>query len=161
MSSSIADYATLVGLAVTFIGWAWSIFAATGARTAAREAAGAIRKNQKLVDLSSAIGIGEEIKRLHRTLQWAVLPDRYSTCRTLLIQLKRSSAATLTETQQTRLQSAIGFLSETESYVEKQLLQGGVPNNQVAKLNFRISRHIDELNEFLVELDEGEGLNVH
>jgi len=65
--------------------------AAEVAKEAAQKAVGSIRTFEAVVDLSSIIGMLEEIKRSQRSSQWALLPDRYASLRKTLIGLRQIS----------------------------------------------------------------------
>jgi hypothetical protein len=107
-----------------------------------------------VVDSSTAITALEEIKRLHRTGQWALLPDRYTALRRLLVTL-RATRSGLTEAHLTALQAAITNLRELEATVERGL---ECPVTlKASKFNTIVSRDLDGLVQMLVELKAASG----
>jgi hypothetical protein len=92
----IADWASIVGIAISVVGFIFTLIgvsrskrAAIQAAAAARAARDEIRLLDTIVDFSAAITTLEEIKRLHRQNDaWQILPDRYATIRKMLIQLR-------------------------------------------------------------------------
>jgi hypothetical protein len=140
---------SLIGFTVTVIGMFLSKSAAERAELAARETRDAIRLLDTVVDFSTAISTLEEIKRLHRQANWALLPDRYASIRKVLVSL-RSSSPMLTDTQQTIVQEALANLYSIETAVERTL--AGQTSPKTPKINAIISSDIDRLLTVLAEL---------
>jgi hypothetical protein len=140
---------SLIGFTVTVIGMLRSKSAAERAEKAARETRDAIRLLDTVVDFSTAISTLEEIKRLHRQANWALLPDRYASIRKVLVIL-RSSNLMLTDPQQTVVQEALANLYSIETTVERALAGQTLP--KTPKINAIISSDIDRLLTVLAEL---------
>src|SRR6266849_960441 len=94
----IGDLASIVGVAISVIGFivtVWNVrrskSAAERAEAAANEARSLVRGYQTIADFSAAIAIMEEIKRLHRTGQLDMLLDRYAALRKVLIGVRKLS----------------------------------------------------------------------
>jgi hypothetical protein len=149
--------ASILGLLVSIVGFGVTIFqvirsrkAATAAAQAAAEARNALIMFEAVADFSSVIAAMEELRRLHRAGAWPILPDRYSTLRQRLVEV-RAAGKPLSEANQVRLQTAIQHLSMMEKHVEKYLAEAStVPNK--AKFNELISNQIDGLTEVLTSL---------
>jgi hypothetical protein len=159
--SSAADVATLVGLAITVIGFvvtiitAWkSKSAAERAEKAAKEARSNLLRVDSISGISSTIAGLQDIKRLHRSGSWDGMPERYGVQRRMLIEV-RTGNSKLTDQQRSTLQSAIQQLSLMEQQIEEHLAR---PDNPVdtARLNRIISRQADALTRLLTELKIGE-----
>jgi hypothetical protein len=134
----IGDLASIVGLLVSIVGFLVTIYnvvrsrkAAEVAKEAAQNAIGSIRTFEAVVDLSSIIGMLEEIKRSQRSHQWALLPDRYASLRKTLISLRQSHD--LAERHSTVIQSTIVNLRDIEDAVEKAL--PGAPTKSYPRFN--------------------------
>lgn len=139
---------SLVGFLITIIGVMRSKKAAQRAEEAVREVKKTILRADTMVELSTAVAIMEEIKRLHRiTTAWEVLLDRYSILKRLLVTI-RSSYTHLSEDHKTSLQNAIQHLSGIERKVERALALKSPPPN-VAAINDVISSQIDNVSEVL------------
>jgi hypothetical protein len=115
-SNRIGDLASILGIIIALVGFAVTVTNVIKSKNAARraeEAARTVRETIRLldtvIDFSTAISLLEEIKRLHRTRQWALVPDRCATIRKLLVTL-RASYDGLSDHQQTTIQSAIANL---------------------------------------------------
>jgi hypothetical protein len=87
------DIASLLGLVATIIGFAFTLWNVIKSKTAAQSAKDAvdelkerIRSLNTIADLTQAVAIMEEIKRLQRARQWRVVLDRYTILRKCIIQ---------------------------------------------------------------------------
>jgi hypothetical protein len=140
---------SVVGFAVTIVGVARSQGAAKRAEQAAKETRDKIRLLDTVVDFSAAISILEEVKRMHRSSEWALLPERYATIRKHLITL-RTNGPRLTDEQNVTIQTALANLREMEAQVERARENQTMPKS--AKFNMLISTDIDNLITVLNEL---------
>jgi hypothetical protein len=151
------DLASVVGLLVSLIGFAITIAGvrrAKGAAEQARQAAIATRESiahyDAIADLSAAMTMMDEIKRLQRHAVWAALPDRYSDLRRRLITI-RNSRAHLSEVQRESLQLAIEEFAEFERTADRAAMTGRSPRD-LLKLNETVSVRIDEVHALLLSL---------
>ena len=155
--SSVADVATLVGLAITFVGFIvtiWNVVksrsAAERAQQAAENARSSLLKVDSIAGLSGALGGFDDLKRLHRSGTWEGMPERYATQRRILIAI-RTGNPRLTDAQKAILQSAIQQLSGMEKQIEEHLANPTDPPD-AARLNGIVSRQCDNLTQLLTEL---------
>jgi len=151
----IGDLSGVAGILISVVGFAvtlWGVFKSKRAAQAAEEAARSTRDRMRLldtaVDFSTAIATLEEIKRLHRTGQWSLLPDRYAELRKRLV-IVRSTNPNLPDAHRAVLQSAITNLSELETLVEHSSKPTAL---KPAKFNAILSRDADDLVAILAEL---------
>ena len=151
------DLASVFGVALTTIGFAVTLFAvwrsknaAEQARLAAQGVITSFAHYDAIADLSSAMVIMDEIKRLQRHGAWAILPDRYSELRRRLVAIK-GSGAPLNDLQRLVLQSAIEAFADLERRIEKAVL-ASIPPAKPAKLNDIVSGQIDEVNAVLLHM---------
>lgn len=150
LGTTWADVAGLVGFAITIVGFlvatraALSAERAAGAaQKAAEEARTQIRMFDTVVDTQSIITSLDEIKRLHReAVNWNPLPEKYSTARRQLIQL-RSSGIIFADAELQVLQNLISNLSDMEIQVDAHLKGKAAPKGD--KFNMLISADNDEL----------------
>lgn len=148
--ASVAGVAiSLVGFTVTVVGVLRSKSAAQRAEHAANSTRESVRLIDTVVDFTAAITALDEIKRLHRTSNWALVLDRYSTIRRLLV-IARANNRQLTGRQQEAIQSALANLIVLESTLERAFATGSTPN--APKLNASISTNIDDLLAVLTEI---------
>jgi hypothetical protein len=151
------DIASVVGVFISLIGFAitiWNVIRSKNAAQKAREAVDNVRetilRSDTIVDFSAVITTMEEIKRLHRTGNWIILPDRYSSLKRKLVKI-RSTNPDLSDDYKTALQNAIQHFSNIEQKVERALASKKSPPN-VAKLNEIVSAQLDTLNEVLTAI---------
>ena len=149
LSGVVGILISIVGFVVTLIGVMKSKTAAQRAEVAAQATRDSIQLLNTVGDFSSAISALEEIKRLHRTAEWALLPDRYAALRKILVVLRNTNMV-LSGEQQASLQNALTNLYAVETAVER-ALEGRVAI-KAAKFNVVLSRDIDALLAALVEL---------
>ncbi len=155
--SHAADVATLVGLAITLIGFIVTIItvwksksAAERAEAAANEARSSLLRVDAIAGISGIVIGLEDIKRLHRSGSWDGMPERYGAQRRMLIAV-RTGNLSLTDPQKAILQSAIQQLSMMEKQIEEHLASPeSAPG--AAKLNGIISKQADNLTQLLTEL---------
>ncbi|RBC03298.1 hypothetical protein C3E97_004505 [Pseudomonas sp. MWU12-2115] len=155
-TNRIGDYAGLLGLLISFVGFFVTIKTSLKAKAAAAHASAAVesmrgdlRKGDTVADFSSALAIMDEIKRMHRSPSLHLLPDRYSQLRRFLVSI-RSSNPLLSDADQGCIQSAIVQFSALERLVEKALEAGGAVS--AAKMNSLVSKHSEAIQELLVRV---------
>jgi hypothetical protein len=126
-------FATVVGLAVSILGFVFTFREVRRAKTAAEQARQVARETKRsllaanaLVDFASAMAIMEEIRRLHRESAWRILPDRYSALRHALISV-RSDHPFLTDFQKSVIQASVVQIRSMEQMVERALARNTVP----------------------------------
>ena len=143
---------TLAGLCATFVGVWRSKSAAEQARDSADQAVAAIQHYDAIADLAAAMGVLDELKRLHREGVWHLLPDRYSILRQKLNRI-RSNSASVTDTERTKIREAQEKLAQIEQRIERALAENGPPPN-AAKLNQIVSAQVDSLDLILLRLQK-------
>ena len=157
----IGDVASVAGFIVGLFGFGWTIWLAWRSKTAAEQAREeaqrvrqALSRTWTVADLSAVIAKMDEIKRLHRAtslattsrnraIAWAVLPDRYTELRQLLIAVRERSPH-LNEEHQTAIQSALGQLKGIENAVARSFGDGDEVPDPVG-LNDIVSGEMDSL----------------
>lgn len=153
--NQIGDLSGLVGIIISIFGFMGAIFGSFRARSAAERAEQAsnevkesIRLFETVSDFTSVIHVLEEIKRIHRSDQWILLPDRYSLIRKMLISML--SRQQFSVDQAATINSAISNLSKMELTVEKALST----NAKVKTMTFNtiLLNDIDSLLKVLAEL---------
>jgi len=152
----IGDYAGLLGLVISFVGFFITIRTSLKTRNAAAQASAAVesirgdlRKGDTVADFSSALAIMDEIKRMHRSTNLQLLPDRYSQLRRFLVSI-RSSNPLLSDADQGAIQNAIAQFSASERVIERALEGKGVVS--AAKMNSLVSKHSEAIQELLVRV---------
>jgi hypothetical protein len=101
----------------------------------------------------------EEIKRLHRFKAWAILPDRYSSVKRLLISIRASSPNIPTE-QLESLLAAVQHFSAMEKKVER-FLENPIESPNPAKLNEVVSLQLDRMNDTLAAIKQQIGIEPY
>ncbi|SFM25958.1 hypothetical protein SAMN03159423_0244 [Bradyrhizobium sp. NFR13] len=148
--SGVAGIAvSLIGFTVTVVGVLRSKGAAERAENAAKSARDSIRLMDTVVDFTAAISALTELKRMHRSSDWALLLDRYGTIRRILVTAKTGETK-LTESQLTAVQTVLSNLIVLENNAEKALAGQAAPNT--AKMNASVNVDIDNLLAVLTEL---------
>lgn len=154
----INEYSDVIGLLITLVGFAVTIFTLWRSRRvaeAALEIARGVRDDLKKVEtvaeFATVIASMEEIKRLHRKGERDGLPERYSQLRRSLITLKGAKAL-LTDDEQTSLQQAISQFAGFERQIEKALANDSVGKLDFPKQNRIVSGLIDEVHAVVVRL---------
>jgi hypothetical protein len=158
------DLASIAGLVVSIVGFAFTLYNVVKSRTAAEAAEAAARATRKTLStydsiaaISAAIAAINDVRRLHRDAQWLLLPDRYSTLRQSLIAI-RSGPVVLTGDQLSLLQSAIQLFAELERQVDRAIVHPERAPDRV-KLNQLVSAQSDRLTELLTQLRNAGGPN--
>jgi hypothetical protein len=154
--ADVANWASIVGIFITLVGFGFTIrntlkskTAAERAELAARQTRESIHLFETVVDFSAAISVLEEIKRLHRLEQWILLPDRYTALRRHLISI-RASAPGLTDAHAVALQTALTNVQSIERAVER--AHRNPDSLNAAKFNAALSVDLDNLITALTEL---------
>jgi hypothetical protein len=114
---------SVVGFAITIVGVRRALGAAEQARQAAVAARESIAHYDAVADLSSAMAVMDEIKRLQRSGNWPLLPDRYSELRRRLVAV-RESHAQLSESQRQTMRAAIDTFRGSEKLIERWISEG-------------------------------------
>lgn len=153
----IGDIASIFGLLVAVIGFSATIYnvvksksAAIRAEQAADKAVASVQIFQAVSDISKVISILDEIKRLNRVKEWKVLLDRYSTLRSLIVEIKAANPD-LSEGKKIQLQSAIQHAANLENKIETATAKGEEPDG-IPQMNKIISNVVETLSTLLVEI---------
>lgn len=147
ISSSVIGLAGF-GLTIWYLKKTKSL--AENARDTAKGVRDDIKKVDTITDLSSAITIMEEIKRLQREGAWYILPDRYTILRQLLIRIK-SSKLDLSDSSHIVIQNSIAHIKGIENDIENRIQRGDKLSDSV-RLNKVVTKEIDKLQEVLEEV---------
>jgi len=132
------DLASVVGLAIVIWASLTAKNAAEQARDAARQVKERIATLDTLADVSAALAIMEEIKRLQRVQAWQIALDRYSTLRRHLIRVAQMNPG-LTDVQRKELAASIDQFRTIEIKVERSIT-AGVKGLNLANVNGVVSR---------------------
>ena len=153
--SDWGNLASIVGLGVSIVGFAFTLWSVSRSKKATQQAMEAVEKaredifrSNKMIDLASAMTIMEEIKRLHGVGAWHILPDRYASLRNALTCI-RTSKPSLPDEHKAVIQGAIEQLRIVENKIERALASTQNPGN-VPRLNEIVSLQIDKVAEVLV-----------
>jgi ribosomal protein S13 len=157
------DIASVVGVFVSVIGFCITIWGVLRSKSAAQKAKEEVLKVREsisnmdtVMEFSAAVTVMDEIKRLHRAAAWAILPDRYSALKRLLISIKANNSD-LSDEHKTALQSAIQNFTDIEKRVERTLSsEAEVPS--VPALNAIVSTQLDRLFEVLASIRQVQGV---
>jgi len=148
------DIASVVGVVVSLIGFAITIWGVLRSKTAAQKAKEEVSNVRETIsrldtamEFSAALTMMDEIKRLHRAAAWIMLPDRYSALKRLLISI-RTTNLDLADEHQAVLQGAIQHFTDLEKKVERALASNGSPPN-VATVNEIVSAQLDKMSEVI------------
>lgn len=166
ISEHWGDIASVAGVIISIIGFIATIInvarskrAAQRAEEAAIDARESILRSDTLMELSTALTMMDEIKRLHRATAWNLLPDRYSLLKRHLVSIRTSNPQFI-DAHQAALQSAIQHFSTMEKRVEKTLAGRVTPPN-IATLNEIVSAQIDKVNEILAVFRQEIGMEQY
>ncbi|WP_438868397.1 hypothetical protein [Pseudomonas sp. L1(2025)] len=158
----LADYASLLGLLASIVGFGITIRTVLTSRAASALAMAAVenmradlRRGDTVADFATALAIMEEIKRLHRSHSLAYLPDRYSHLRKFLVSI-RSSNPLLTDIERQDIQGAIAQFVMLEKYIEKAIDTG--EKILPSKMNRLVSKHEDIIQGLLIRVKGQIGL---
>jgi len=103
-----------------------------------------------LADVSAALAIMEEIKRLQRAEAWTIALDRYSALRRHLAQVERLHGWLALE-QRERIVRAIEQFRIIEAQVEKALTSGAA-NPNLVQVNLAVSQQIDAVQNVMIAI---------
>lgn len=152
------DLASIVGLAVAMLGFGFTLRGVFRARTAAQAAAQEASKARQTLtqyhaigDLSGVVVAIEDIKRHHRNQAWQIVPDRYSTLRSRLVEVRASCASWMDVDDNATIQSAIQHLRGMEQTVDR-ILEDKAEPPSAARLNSILSEQMDKLNDVVAKL---------
>lgn len=145
----LGDIASILGLAVTFIGFGATLYQATQSRRAAEQARDRVLDLNALVGVDSAIRVLEDLRRLHRLEAWPALPDRYTS---LMMDLRaiRTRTPSLSKEHQREIQGVVAQLATMERLVERIVNRKAIA--EVTSLNITVTRQINRLADLLVDL---------
>lgn len=160
----LGDFASIAGLIVTIIGFFITIInviksknAATLAEETVRSVRSDLRLYQTVNGFSSALVTMDEIKRLHRQKEWILLPERYNNLRKSLISI-RCENPVLSENDQKEIQAAITQFSGLEKLIDEHLSSDKTASIDIPKINSRVSKQIDRIQELLIKLNNKVGI---
>lgn len=109
-----------------------------------------VRYVDTVENLARAISIIEEIQRLNRAGEWKVLLDRHLVFRSILIEIK-GSTANLDDDHKAVIQDGITHSSSISNKIEVALDQNDVPTG-VPRMNKILSTQVEKLKDILVEM---------
>ena len=148
--SSWGDFASVTGLLLSVIGFAFTICvslrakrAAEQALQAAQQAKAKILKQGTLFNFSSALSAMEDLVRLNRLKDWESMLDRHSELGRILVELKDGSEG-LSEEQLTVIQSCVQQLKIIENQIENHF-SSGKPEPDIARMNRIVKVQITKL----------------
>lgn len=137
------------------VGLAWRTLRKTkSAAEATTEAISGLKDSLARVDRVAAcsralVALGE-VKRLQRSSNWEILPDRYSDLRPLLVEI-RSARPALSSEHNRGLQTVLAQLGVIEDQIER-FLRKQESEPDVARINQVVSAQADRINEIVVEI---------
>lgn len=146
------DLASVVGLVIVIWASLTAKNAAEQARDAARQVKERIATLDTLADVSAALGIMEEIKRLQRAGAWPIALDRYSTLRRHLVRVERMNPG-LTDQQRQDVLRSVAQLHRAEVKVERGTLAGARALN-LASVNRVVSNEIDRMERVMIAIKQ-------
>ncbi|MBZ0257778.1 hypothetical protein K8I31_17070 [bacterium] len=149
-NSELGAAASIIGVIITVGGFIWTLIYAKAAQDAAREAVNEIQQSKTIVDVSTAIQVLEEVRRLHREKAWAILPDRYTVLKKALV-VVLSENVDLSEEHKTTLTKIVKHISIVEDQIE-QLIECEDKEVDIPMFNRVLSKALDKLNEMLAQL---------
>ena len=144
--------ASVVGLCFTI----WAVWRAKAAAERARDAAEEVRRQissfDTIADVSAAIAILDEIKRLQRLQAWDIVLDRYSVLRRHLVRIEQSDSA-VTDAQKNAVARAMSQFRIMEKKVETARV-ASAPSSPADLIRFSqiVSAHIDTLERVMMEI---------
>lgn len=159
----IGDYAGLLGLLISFVGFYVTYKAANKSKTASEQAAAAvagiridIKRSETVEAFATALAVMDEIRRMYLSDNMYYLPERCNSLRSHLIAI-RTGNPFLTDADLIVLQSAITRSSSMEKTVIDHLVKNTVVERD--RLTRSISKDYDALQTVFVRVrnDIGSG----
>ncbi|MDP8244570.1 MAG: hypothetical protein P9L94_10855 [Candidatus Hinthialibacter antarcticus] len=149
-NSELGAAASIIGVIITVCGFIWTLIYAKAAKDAAREAVNEIQQSKTIVDVSTAIQVLEEVRRLHREKAWSILPDRYTALKKALVTVQ-SENPDLSKEHKAVLTKILRQISIIEDQIE-QLIESSKKQVDIPLFNRVLSIALDKLNEMLTQL---------
>lgn len=160
----IGDYAGLLGLLISFVGFFLTIRAARKSKTASEKAEAAVQavradmnRNDTVESFASALILIEEIRRMHLAKNWLLLPDRYANLRKHLI-VARTGNLHLDKNDQITLQGVITRTSSMERAIIEHLATDA--SVERVRVNRSISKDYDALQAIFLKVRNEIGKGV-
>jgi negative regulator of replication initiation len=153
VSSILGVIISLAGFGLTLYNVRRSRTAANDARRAASEARDNIKRYTTVSDLSEAVRAMKEIKQLHRSEEWVLLPDRYDNLRELLISIKTNNRY-LSSEEAKSIQGMIASIADIERRLDEARQKKTAPY-QIPEVNHWINKKSETLYQTLVALTRG------
>ena len=157
------DWVSLLSFVVTVAGFALSLWmiwksktAAEAAETAAKQASGDLRRSFALTDMTSAIAVAEEIRRLHREGSWPIVLERYSHLRGLVVRIREENPG-LSRKQRKKVQAIVDQISYLESTIEEATGKEPPAKVDVASANMLLTNQVDALQGLAAALRISQG----
>jgi hypothetical protein len=155
MSITVSNVLDGISIVIALIGFGITIFSVNKARKLSAQIRDDLKRVNSISDFSSAISCMVEIKTLHRSGSWTVLPDKYSSLRKQLI-IIRATNPDIVEESKKIIQSTVSALSSLENTIETANCQHTSPSN-ISQLNKIISKQMDKLHPILIEMQNKVG----
>lgn len=153
----LADWLGLVGFVITIGGFGLTLRnvarakdAARQAERAATEARDGIARFNLLTDVSQAMAVLDECKRLLRARSFVLLPDRFTELRRVLVGVKHTHSR-MTDVQAIAIQDMIKLLALMEARFVGHEQDGSDPSD-VIETHKALSQMVDNLQIILLEL---------
>lgn len=150
LSSIIGVLIALIGFSVTIRNVLTSKQAAGRAESAANRAVESVRHIDTVHNLSKAISLVEEIKKLNRDKEWKFALDRHSTFRDILIEVK-GAITDLDNDHQANLDDGITKSTAMSDDIEVALEKNKEPTD-IARMNNILSRQAEKLKDMSVAI---------
>lgn len=144
------DLAGAIGLVITLISFIIIRRNVLKTKNISAQVRKDISLQKSVVDFSAALSTMEDIKIFHRKNAWEILPAKYSSLRSVLIEVRESNPNMPIENKKI-IQSAIATLSNTENIIEQTIQNKTLPSD-IPRINKNISSHIDKLRPILTNL---------
>ncbi len=137
------DVASVVGLAMTLV----TLRLAAGAKKAAEQARARISVLDTISMASAAIALLDEIKRVQRSLEWALVLHLYSSLRKSLVAIQHARPESANP-----LGTALTQIRVIEDSIERALAKSQPSSLNVADFNRIVSVLIDDLGQVLATM---------
>jgi hypothetical protein len=161
VNNHLGDIASIIGLLLAIIGFTITVYQIRSAKNAAKQAEEEVRKLREtlrktdtVTDLSIAISVMEEIKRLHRAEEWDKTVEYYADIRGKLITINTDNP-NLSEEQRNELIGIITVFKNIESKIEKSINSPSpIKGVNAANLNKIVSEQMDKVRAILTSLKQ-------